>query len=104
MTRGPLALDGPGCQYLFHSNTVHIRSLRGMKNPFEISNVRVNGWPPFNVTKLYFTQFAECHVFIKDKVVNLGHGDGMQVPCTLFFEGSSNFIEILQRQLLVVDI
>ena len=36
------------------------RTLRGMKNPFEISNVRVNGWPPFNVTKLYFTQFAEA--------------------------------------------
>ena len=61
----------------------------------------------FAKTIFYFLRadkYGSCHVFIKDKVVNLGHGDGMQVPCTLFFEGSSNFIEILQRQLLVVDI
>ena len=54
------------------TNTVN--TLRGMKNPFEISNVQVNGWPPFNVTKLYFTQFAEAeqklsHVCWAKKVV-----------------------------------
>ena len=45
------------CIYSQHPVT---RTLRGMKNPFEIANVRVNGWPPFNVTKLYFTQFVEA--------------------------------------------
>ena len=39
-------------------------------------------------------QDGSCHVFIKDKVVNLGHDDKMQVSCTLFVQGSSNFIEI----------
>ena len=61
-----------------------------------------------NLRGQFFISFGQtygsCHLFIKDKVVNLGHGDGMQVPSTLFVRGSSNFTEILQRQLLEVDI
>ena len=36
-------------------------------------------------------------VVVKGKAVNLGDGDGMQVPCTLSFVGKVKFIEVLQR-------
>ena len=49
-----------------------------------------------------FGQTSMAHVmYSKDKAVNFGDGDGTQVPCTLFFKVSSNFIDILQRQLTV---
>ena len=33
-------------------------------------------------------QYSYCHAVVKGKPVNLGDGDGMQVPCTLMIEGS----------------
>ena len=44
-----------------------------------------------------------CSVVVKGKAVNLGDGDGMQVPCTLSFVGKVKFIEVLQKQLLSVQ-
>ena len=37
-------------------------------------------------------QYSYCHAVVKGKPVNLGDGDGMQVPCTLMIEGSKRFI------------
>ena len=36
---------------------------------------------------------------VKGKPVNLGDGDGMQVPCTLGFIGQKKFIDILRKTL-----
>ena len=44
-----------------------------------------------------------CSVVVKGKAVNLGDGDGMQVPCTLSFVGKVIFIEVLQKELLSVQ-
>ena len=44
-----------------------------------------------------------CSVVVKGKAVNLGDGDGMQIPCTLSFVGKVKFIEVLQKELLSVQ-
>ena len=49
----------------------------------------------FAKTLFYFLRsdkYGSCFLFIKDKAINLGDGDGMLVPCTLFFKVSSNFM------------
>ena len=35
--------------------------------------------------------YAKCLVVVTGKAVNLGDGDGMQVPCMLKFTGKNNF-------------
>ena len=40
-------------------------------------------------------QDAECKVIITGKEVNLGEGDGMQVPCKLKVSGPRKMVEIL---------
>ena len=42
---------------------------------------------------------GSCDVLIKGKPVNLGDGDGMQVPCSLNFTGQKKFIDILEKTL-----
>ena len=41
-----------------------------------------------------------CTVTVHGKAVNLGDGDGMQVPCKLYFSGEEKFTRILKRELL----
>ena len=56
----------------------------------------------FAKTVFYFLRADEyglCSVLVKGKPVNLGDGDGMQVPCTLNFSGQKKFIDILQKSL-----
>ena len=53
-------------------------------------------------TVFYFLssdKYGSCNVLIKKKPANLGHGDGMQVSCTLNFFGRKKFICILQKSL-----
>ena len=40
-----------------------------------------------------------CTVVATYKAVNCGDGEGMQVPCTLYFKGHQKFIDILKKQL-----
>ena len=44
-------------------------------------------------------EYNDCQVKIEDgKVVNLGDGTGMIVPCILLFGGQSEFIDILSNK------
>ena len=40
-----------------------------------------------------------CTVVVPCKAVNCGDGEGMQVPCTLYFKGHQKFIHILEKEL-----
>ena len=40
-----------------------------------------------------------CTVVVTYKAVNCGDGQGMQVPCTLYFKGHQKFIDILKKEL-----
>ena len=44
-------------------------------------------------------QDAECKVVITGKDVNLGDGDGMQVPCKLKISGPRKMVEILCKNI-----
>ena len=43
---------------------------------------------------------SKCTVTVKGKAVNLGDGDGMQVPCRLKLEGDKDFVTLLKTQLI----
>lgn len=56
----------------------------------------------FAKTIFYFLRADEescCAVTITGKPVNLGNGDGMQVPCKLVFSGTEKCIEILIKNI-----
>ena len=44
-----------------------------------------------------------CDVIIKGKPVNLGDGEGMQVPCELLITGYELHIEILKKELVKLE-
>ena len=51
---------------------------------------------------IYFLRadkYSRCVVEITGKPVNLGDGEGMQVPCKLKLTGRSKFVNILQNSL-----
>ena len=39
------------------------------------------------------------YLIIKGKAVNLGDGEGMQVPCKLRLSGAGKFVNVLQKEL-----
>lgn len=56
----------------------------------------------FAKTVFYFLRAdktGSCSVIVRGKPVNLGDGEGMQVPCSLHFTGQKAFIEVLRKQL-----
>ena len=55
-----------------------------------------------NLVFLRGDQYSYCHAGVKGKPVNLGAGDGIQVPYTLMIEGSKRFIVRLQEQLSLI--
>ena len=60
----------------------------------------------FAKTIFYFLRadtYSSCTVIIKGKAVNLGDGEGMQVPCKLKFTGQEKYVEILQKELKKLD-
>ena len=61
----------------------------------------------FAKTVFYFLRadksINSCTVIVRGKAVNLGDGEGMQVPCTLHFKGEKAFIEVLRKQLLILE-
>ena len=42
---------------------------------------------------------AKCDVRITGKPLNLGDGEGMQVPCLLEFQGQCKFLKVLKKNL-----
>lgn len=48
-------------------------------------------------------QDAKCNVVITGKAVNLGDGDGMQVPCKLKISGTKKMVEILCNNIQCSD-
>ena len=56
----------------------------------------------FAKTIFYFLkadELSSCKIVVTGKPVNLGYGDGMQVPCKLMFAGVKKCIYILQKDL-----
>ena len=56
----------------------------------------------FSKTIFYFLradEFSSCKIVVTGKPVNLGDGEGMQVPCKLIFTGIKKYIDILKRHL-----
>ena len=56
----------------------------------------------FAKTIFYFLradEYSVCEVVITGKPVNLGDGNGMQVPGKLKFTGKSKFVNILEKTL-----
>ena len=43
---------------------------------------------------------SKSTVKVKGEAVNLGDGDGMQVPCRLKLEGDRDFVTLLKKQLI----
>ena len=43
---------------------------------------------------------SKCTVTVKGKAVNLGYGDGMQVPCRLKLEGDREFATLSKKKLI----
>ena len=44
-------------------------------------------------------RYTECKVIITDKEVNLGDGEGMQVPCLLKISRTKNMLQILCKNI-----
>ena len=42
--------------------------------------------------------YGKCNITVTGKAVNLGDGDGMQVPCILHLSGQKSMVEILKQQ------
>ena len=42
--------------------------------------------------------YAKCNITVVGKAVNLGDGDGMQVPCILHLSGQKSMVEISKHQ------
>ena len=55
----------------------------------------------FAKTIFYFLRadpYGKCDITVTGKAVNLGDGDGMQVPCILHLTGQKSMTEILKQQ------
>ena len=58
----------------------------------------------FSKTIFYFLradELSSCKIVVTGKPVNLGDGEGMQVPCKLKFNGIEKCIDILKRHLYI---
>ena len=55
----------------------------------------------FAKTIFYFLRadpYGKCNITVTGKAVNLGDGNGMQVPCILHLSGQMSMVEILKQQ------
>ena len=70
------------------------------KNNEIVGHLQLGKDGKFAKTVFYFLRADEsssCDILIKGKPVNLGNGDGMQVPCSLNFTARKKFIDILEK-------
>ena len=42
--------------------------------------------------------YGKCNITVTGKAVNLGDGNGMQVPCILHLSGQTSMVKILKQQ------
>ena len=59
----------------------------------------------FAKTIFYFLRadpYGKCNITVTGKAVNLGDGDGMQVPCVLRLSGQKSMVEILKQQTSII--
>lgn len=47
-------------------------------------------------------EYSSCTVIIKGKPVNLGDGEGMQVPCELLITGYKPYLDILKKEVVKI--
>ena len=55
----------------------------------------------FAKTIFYFLRadpYGKCNITVTGKALNLGDGDGMQVPCILHLSRQKSMVEILKQQ------
>ena len=55
----------------------------------------------FAKTIFYFLRadlYGKCNITVTGKAVNLGNGDGMQVPCILHLSEQKSMVEMLKQQ------
>ena len=72
------------------------------KNNERVGHLQLEKDGKFATTVFYFlrvNEYGSCDALIKGKPVNLGDGDGMQVPCSLNFTDLKKFIDILEKTL-----
>ena len=72
------------------------------KNNEIVGHLQLGNDGKFAKTVFYFLradEYGSCDVLIKRKPVNLGGGDGIQVPCSLNLTGRKKFIDILKKTL-----
>ena len=72
------------------------------KNECIVSHLPLGNTGNFAKTIFYFLRtdkYSICEVEITGKLVKLGAGKGMQVPCELKLTGRSKFVNILQNSL-----
>lgn len=50
-------------------------------------------------TIFYFLRANPMNIAVTGKRVNLGDGEGLQIPCTISFQGEEKYLEILKIQL-----
>lgn len=67
-----------------------------------VGRLKKGGSGCFTKTVFYLLRAEEkgsCTPIVKGNAVNLADGKGMQVPCTLHFEGTTKFIYVLRQPL-----
>ena len=72
------------------------------KNDEIVGHLQLGKDGKFAKNVVYFLradEYGSCDLLIKGKPVNLGDGDGVQVPCSLNFTGRKKFIDILEKTL-----
>ena len=47
-------------------------------------------------------EYSSCTDIIKGKLVNLGDGEGMQVPCELLITGYKPYLDILKKEVVKI--
>ena len=66
-----------------------------------IGHLPLGGNGKFAKTIFYFLladPYTKCNITVVGKAVNLGDGDGMQVPCILHLSGQKSMVERLKQQ------
>lgn len=67
-----------------------------------VGRLKKGGTGCFTKTVFYLLRSEEkgsCTAIVKGNAVNLADAKGMQVPCTLHFEGATKFMDVLRQQL-----
>lgn len=67
-----------------------------------VGRLKKGGTGCFTKTVFYLLRSEKkgsCTAIVKGNAVNLADAKGMQVPCTLHFEGVTKFMDVLRQQL-----